>query len=45
MKAAMYLLFEDGAQIKVATLSAQQGESWQAESANGKRIKIKDRDV
>ncbi len=41
----MYLLFEDGAQIKVATLSAQQGESWQAESANGKRIKIKDRDI
>ena len=39
----MYLLFEEGSDIKVATLLTQQGESWQAELPNGKRTKIKNR--
>lgn len=41
----MHLLFEEGSDIKVATLLTQQGESWQAEFPNGKRTKIKNRHV
>lgn len=39
----MYLLFEEGSDIKVATLLTQQGESSHAELPNGKRTKIKNR--
>ncbi|MCS6762903.1 MAG: RNB domain-containing ribonuclease [Candidatus Protistobacter heckmanni] len=41
----MHLLFEESGDIKAATILAQQGESWQAESASGKRFKIKAKDV
>lgn len=39
----MYLFFEEGSEIKVATLLGQQGESWQAELLDGKRAKVKNR--
>ncbi|MCC7006791.1 MAG: RNB domain-containing ribonuclease [Ottowia sp.] len=41
----MNLLFEEGSEIKAATLLAQQGESWQAQCIHGRRIKIKERQV
>lgn len=41
----MHLLFEEGGEIKAATVLSQQGEAWQVETTTGKRSKIKSRDV
>ncbi|WP_428851709.1 ribonuclease catalytic domain-containing protein [Imbroritus primus] len=41
----MQLLFEEGGEIRAATVLGQQGETWQAEMPGGKRTKIKARDV
>jgi exoribonuclease-2 len=41
----MQLLFEEGGEIRAATVIGQQGETWQAEMPGGKRTKIKARDV
>lgn len=41
----MQLLFEEGGEIRAATVLGQQGETWQAEMPGGKRVKIKVRDV
>lgn len=41
----MQLMFEEGGEIRAATVLGQQGETWQAEMPGGKRTKVKARDV
>jgi len=45
----MYLLYEEGGDIKIATVQSASGagdaESWQATSLSGKKIKLKAKEV